>query len=201
MKWRLSGRKLVDREFTKMTEKIFKDLLKVTLFGLLLSTLVFGQTKSLYTEISDGYCQSQDKGLGNGVFFRAECKGIGGYRVIYWEGEDRHQEMNLISPTGKILGPELMKVSMIPYSEVDAKLEWRVSVKNKKIIPTALIVKYKTLAVADIPEKPYLVVVKIKDETACITDIIKATEKNAAAKARQLADKAASKPCYQKEEL
>lgn len=168
---------------------------------------VNAQVTSSYTKINDEYCKSVDEGLGNGNLFRAECKGIGGYKVIYWEGESSHQEIYLKSPSGKILGPDLMKISMIPYSEVGAELEWRVKYKNKKPIPYALIVKYKTLAVPDsepefsIPEKNYLVIVKIKGETACITDFFQTEKKDEKAKARKLADQALQKPCYVKEDL
>jgi hypothetical protein len=85
------------------------------------------------------------------------------------------------------------------FSYLGEKAEWRVKNVNGKIQPVVLIIRFNASENPDNPEKvtSYLVVTKFDGEFVCITDIVKPIAKQNE-KARELANVASSKPCFQR---
>ena len=159
----------------------------------------FAQTEkieSIYTDFGDKNCKKLKLDPEDGILYRGECRGVGGYKLIFYESE-HHQSLDLIAPDGKKFDLKL-QISAAP-SFLGQKAEWRVRKVGKKIIPTALIVRMNVLDDPDDREKTrsFLLVIKITKDAACMTDKIEPSVKDQNEKARELADVAAEKPCYQ----
>lgn len=171
---------------------------QVFLFSIILTlfTINFSaQTKkieSIYTDFKN--CKELKSEPGSGILYRGECAGVGGYKLIFYESE-HHQSLDLVAPDGTKFELELV-ISVAP-SYLGQKAEWRVRKQGKKIIPTALIVRMNVLDDADDREKArsFLLVIKITNDVACVTDRIEPSVKNQNTKARESADAAAEKPC------
>jgi hypothetical protein len=116
--------------------------------------------------------------------------------LIFYESE-HHQSLGLVAPDGKEFDLDLI-ISAAP-SYLGQKAEWRVRKQGKKIIPTALIVRMNVLDDPDDREKAksFLLVIKITKDAACMTERIEPSVANQNTKARELADVAAEKPCYE----
>lgn len=152
-------------------------------------TGLLAQNRSIYTSTKTNACRtirSTSAGAGSYV---GECRGAGNYKIRLTEGDIR-QTIDIITPTKKRF--ELNFWNFFgSFSSVGEKIEWRL----KGNVPVAMIARYD---VAD-PESPtrntsYLLVTKITSSLACVTDIVQ-PDVDQNQKARDLADKAAGKPC------
>jgi hypothetical protein len=119
--------------------------------------------------------------------FEAECRGVGGYRVRWVEGDSR-ESLNIVTPSKHKF--EMNFWGLLPsFSSLGGKLEWRV----KKGVPFALIARMNTDGDGE-KTKSYLVVSKIGRKESCVVDIIEPTA-GQNEKARKSADGATAKPC------
>lgn len=150
--------------------------------------------ESIYTDFSDKNCKELKSDPDNGILYRGECRGVGGYKLVLLESE-HHQMLNLIAPDGDEIELK-MQISAAPTS-LGKKAEWRVRREGKKIIPVALIVRMNVFDDPDNREnaKSYLIVTKITKDAACVTETVEPAVKNQNLKARQLADSAVEKAC------
>jgi hypothetical protein len=174
-----------------MNQIIWTFLLTIFLEMAVLSQKV----ESRYTDLKS--CKEIESDGEDGILYRGECQGIGGYKLHLLEG-DLRQSLDLIAPNGKKHQLGLwLKVAAPMYSYVGEKAEWRIVKMGKKIKPFALIVRFNAYEDSSNPQKAksFLVVVKINQKTACITDVIEPTVKDQNIKARKLADVSANKPC------
>jgi hypothetical protein len=156
--------------------------------------------ESIYTNLRTEKCRTIEQTDDEGGSYRGECAGAGGYKLEVLEG-DLRQSINVVAPNRKKFELNLWTTVSGAFSSVGEKAEWRVTRSGKKITPSALIVRYNA---SENPEKTelttsYLVVVKITKNAACVTDVVNPTVKNQNARARQLADNAAGKPCQRAE--
>jgi hypothetical protein len=126
---------------------------------------------------------------------RLQCPGIEGYKLEVTDGDAR-QDLNIIFPDGTRRELDFYNNVSPAFSVFGEKAEWRVMRDGLKAKPFALIVRF------DINEEPepqkiksHLVIVKIANDSACITDIVKPSVKNQNIKARTLAGNAAARPC------
>jgi hypothetical protein len=161
------------------------------------SVIVSAQTEkieSVYTDFGDKNCKKLKTDTEGGILYRGECRGVGGYKLIFYESE-HHQTLDLIAPNGKEFDLDLV-ISAAP-SYLGQKAEWRVRKQGKKMIPIALIVRMNVLDDPDDREKAksFLLVIKITKDAACVTDKIEPSVENQNLKARELADVSAEKPC------
>ncbi|MDT5059941.1 MAG: hypothetical protein QOH63_400 [Acidobacteriota bacterium] len=125
------------------------------------------------------------------------CVGVGGYNLRL-EYDDARESITVISPNGKKHPLNFGEVLSSGFSSVGKKAEWRVTRKNGKLVPIALIVRF------DASENPedsskvtsYLAVAKITPQKICVTDKI-APGSTQNEDARSAADASANKPCLQ----
>ena len=168
------------------------------LFVLFLSsTGVNAQTyKSVYTSLSDKGCKTVESNPNEGGSYLGVCPGIGGYKLQLTEG-DLRQTINVIAPNKKVYNLDFQQNVTFGFSAVGQKAEWRVTGTGKKLKPVALIIRLNASANPEKPEttSSFLVVAKIMNNSACITDVVEPSVKNQNAVARELADASTNKPC------
>lgn len=153
------------------------------------------QTRSVYTPLDVKNCRTiktETTGAGD---YEGRCRGVAGYTLTLLEG-DLRQNIIVNTPKGGKHSLELWDVISGGFSSVGPKAEWRMTNRNGKLSPTALIIRYNASENPDNPNKltSYLAVAKITPTTICITDKI-SPGANANAEARRAADSAANKPC------
>lgn len=153
---------------------------------------------SIYTDLKTEKCKTIKVNPDEGGSYAGECAGVGGYKLEVLE-DDLRQSINVIAPGGKKSELELWSSVSPAFSALGDKAEWRVTGEGEKAQPVALIVRYNAADKEDKPESDtsYLVVVKIKGDTACVTDVVKPS-KDANVEARRLADMSADKACLKK---
>lgn len=176
-----------------MSKKIPVILFLSALFSFVISAQT-RKVESIYTNFGDENCRELKNGSENGILYTGECRGVGGYKLIFYESE-HHQSLDLAAPDGKNFDLNLI-ISVAP-SYLGKTAEWRVRKEGKKVIPIALIVRVN---VRDNPDnfekvKSYLVVTKITKEAACVVEKVPPIGKAQNEKARLIADASADKPC------
>ena len=153
------------------------------------------QNRSLYTSLEAKRCRTiktETTGAGD---YEGRCRGVAGYSLTLLEG-DLRQNIIVNTPKGAKHSLELWDVVSGGFSSVGPKAEWRMTTRNGKLAPVALIIRYNASENPDNPDKrtSYLAVAKITATEICITDKISASA-NANTDARRAADAASSKPC------
>ena len=125
------------------------------------------------------------------------CQGVGGYnlQLLY---DDSRESVTVFGPDRQEHPLELWSVVSTGFSSVGQKAEWRVTKKNGKVVPSALIVRFNA---SENPEDStkvtsYLVVAKITPQKICVTDKI-APSATANEEARRAADTSAARPCLE----
>lgn len=169
---------------------------------LIFSGIAAAQTKkirSVYTDLAAEKCRQIELDENEGGFYQGECVGVGGYKLEVIEG-DLRQTINIVAPNGEKHELNFQSNVSYAFSFLGEKAEWRVSGEGKKAKPIALIVRFNASENPENPEKntSYLIVSKITDKMACVTDVVKPA-KNANVTARKLADASADKPCKKAE--
>ncbi len=172
---------------------MFKNLLLLS-FVLVFSIAVCAQNKSVYTDLAADKCQTVDVDKGMPGNYSGKCAGVGGYDLEVYLDDERNS-IGVVLPSKEIVGLDFWN-HFSNFSVLGEKAEWRM--KSKKAV--ALIVRLSVSDKGDDkPPTSYLIISKISATEACVTDIVK-PGKNQNAKARQLADKAMTKPCKQANE-
>lgn len=152
-----------------------------------------GAFDSVYTNIAVGKCKTTSKDEREGWIIQV-CEGVGGYKLEVYE-DDIRQSINVISPDGSKSELDLPGKVASGFSKLGDKAEWRVSKRDGKDVPAAMIVRF----IVDDPQEPkkktsYLVVSKIAPSASCVTDaVMPSAAQNE--EARTLADSASGKPC------
>ena len=173
-----------------------KRTLLISALLLLASGIAAAQTnRSVYTPLEEKYCRTLKTHEKGDEGYEAGCPGTAGYKLLLSEG-DLRQNITVITPPGAQHSLELWDVISGGFSSVGPKAEWRVTLRNGKSAPVALIIRYNA---SEDPEKPekltsYLAVAKITANEICVTDKISPGPK-ANEEARRAADAAATKPC------
>lgn len=169
-------------------------------FFLLTSTAIFilplaassAPITSVYSSLSG--CKMVKTGLDWSV---QACRGVGGYN-LQLEYDDARESITVFGPDRKAHPLDLWQVVSAGFSSVGQKAEWRVTTKNGKQVPIALIVRFNA---SESPEDStkitsYLVVAKITPQKICVTDKI-APSATANEEARKAADASSDKPCLE----
>lgn len=168
---------------------MLKNLLSI--FAVLcFATSIHGQNKSVYTDLDDTKCKTVELTDDEGGSYSGMCPGTAGYKLNLIEG-DLRQTITVIDPKAK--KHELRFWEYLGgFSAVGPKAEWRLKGKT----PVALIVRLNVSENMEDSSKrtSYLVVAKITQDFACITDIVKPS-RTQNAEARKAADKAANIAC------
>ncbi|HMQ05269.1 MAG TPA: hypothetical protein PKD26_15225 [Pyrinomonadaceae bacterium] len=148
------------------------------------------QIRSVYTGLSEKDCKTIEATDDEGGSYRGLCQGVAGHKLELIEG-DLRQTINVIDAKGA--KHELKFWEFFGgFSSVGRRPEWRMKDKT----PIALIVRFN---VSEDPEDStkitsYLLVAKITDTGACVTDIIKPS-RTQNVEARRAADRASTKLC------
>lgn len=154
---------------------------------------------SIYTSLhNEPDCRTVEFNEDEGGLHRAECKGVGGYKLEVIEG-DLRQTVNIIAADGSKTELNLWHLLSGGFSYVGPKAEWRVTGKGDKAVPHALIVRFTETVHTDSGSKEasHLYVIKLTKDLVCITDRVDPQTKDQNASARNLADAAATKPCLE----
>jgi hypothetical protein len=161
-------------------------------FILTLSALAADPATSVYTSLSG--CKTVKTGQDWSI---QACRGVGGYNLQLEYGDAR-ESITVFTPNRQKHQLNLWSVVSSGFSSVGKKAEWRVSTKNGKQVPIALIVRFDASENPEDSSKTtsYLVVAKITPQKICVTDKIApgATQNE---EARRAADASADKPCME----
>ena len=162
--------------------------------ALSLTVLAAPPITSVYTSLSG--CKTVKSGQGEDWSVQA-CRGIGGYSLQLEYGDAR-ESITVFTPDRKKHPLDLWSVISSGFSSVGQKAEWRVTTKNGKQVPHALIVRFNASENPEDSSKvtSYLVVAKITPQKICATEKIApgATQNE---EARRAADASADKPCLE----
>lgn len=152
---------------------------------------------SVYTDLTVDKCRTIESNPDEGGSYTGECAGVGGYKLEFLEG-DLRQSLNLIQTKNENKWELNFWHIFGGFSAIGKKAEWRVVKNGKSVKPFALITRFNVSENLEDSSKitSYLLVTKIENEFACVTDVVKPM-KNQNLKARELADRSAGKPCYQ----
>ncbi|MDT4897467.1 MAG: hypothetical protein QOH25_2544 [Acidobacteriota bacterium] len=175
-----------------MSLRRFFVLILTAVLVLCMNVLAAAPISSVYTSLSG--CKLVKTGHDWSV---QACRGVGGYN-IQLEYDDARESITIYSPDRQKHPLELWRVVSSGFSSVGQKAEWRVTSKNGKVVPVALIVRFNA---SENPEDStkvtsYLVVAKITPQKICVTDKI-APSATANEEARRAADASADKPCLE----
>jgi len=164
-------------------------ILIVSLLTVFLSIAAFAQNKSVYTSLAADKCKTASVDQGMPGNYSGKCPGVAGFALEAYLDDERNS-VGVVLPNKKVVGLDLWN-HFTNFSELGETAEWRM--KGKR--PVALIVRLKVKDKGD--DKPgtsYLIVSKLSNTTACVTDIVK-PGKSQNLTAQRLADKASNKPC------
>ena len=156
------------------------------------------KSHSVYTPLDEKHCRQTDMSTLETGDYEARCRGVAGYTLIVAEG-DLRQNITVVTPGGAEHSLQLYELISSGFSTVGPKAEWRMTLKGKKFVPVALIVRFNASDDPNNPDKhtSYLAVSKIAADEICVTDKILPGPK-ANEEARRAADVAVSKPCLKR---
>lgn len=161
-----------------------------------ISIPVLAQTNtSVYSSVEEKRCRTIKVDEDEGGSYEGRCRGVAGYSLIVEEG-DLRTNIKVITPGGATHSLDLWTVVSSGFSSLGPRVEWRMTRRRGKSVPTALIVRYNANEDTEKPQKitSYLAVAKITPTDICVTDKIRSSA-NANEQARHAADTAISKPC------
>ena len=166
---------------------------KAALVLFLFAGVAAGQSnQSVYTSLEEKQCR---KIKTDAADYEGRCRGVAGYALVLVEG-DLRQNITVVTRAGAKHSLDLWEVVSGAFSSVGPKAEWRVTRRNRKLTPVALIIRYNANEDPEQPQKAnsYLAVIKITSAEICVTDKISPGPK-ANEEARRAADIASTKPC------
>ncbi|NHZ99555.1 hypothetical protein [Massilia sp. CCM 8734] len=105
--------------------------------------------------------------------------------------DDGRSTVNIVSPEKKVFELQYEKVVTEGFAWLGKKAEWRVTRRNGKIVPVALIVNVNGTDQTDLgrPKRvPLLAVAQIRETEACVVKTLSAGSAAANAQARVIAD-------------
>lgn len=164
------------------------------------NTLAVAQTNtSVYSSVEEKRCRTIKLEEEEGGSYEGRCRGVAGYSLIVEEG-DLRTNIKVVQPSGATHSLDLWSVISSGFSSLGPKVEWRMTRRRGKSVPTALIVRYNANEDPEKPEKltSYLAVAKITPTEICVTDKIHPSAR-ANEEARRAADESQNKPCLKSE--
>jgi len=169
---------------------MFGGVFVAALFLMVCAVRAEAQVSSVYTELDEKSCEKLEPDDENGVLYLGRCPGAGGYTLNIIEG-DLRQTVDVITPEGEVNELRLWE-HFGGFSAVGPRAEWLL----KDGVPFALIFRFNVNEDPNKSEKytSYLMVVKITETLACVTEIIKPS-KDQNVKAREAADRAPTTAC------
>lgn len=177
-----------------MSMRRFFVIALAAMFALSLTAMAAPPITSVYTSLSG--CKTVKANAGEDWSVQA-CRGIAGYS-LHLEYGDARESITVFSPDKKKHPLNLWSVISSGFSSVGRKAEWRITTKNGKQVPHALIVRFNASENPEDSSKitSYLVVAKITSQKICAVDKIAPGAKQNE-DARNAADASADKPCLE----
>jgi hypothetical protein len=158
-------------------------------FFLLFSQIASAQNRSVYTSFGDKACRTLELTEEEGGSYLGECPGVAGYKLHLLEG-DLRQSIDVITPRGRKHELKFWE-QFGGFSHVGPRAEWRLKAGR----PVGLIIRYDVSQPDDsTKEDSYLLVAKIGETEACVTDVVP-PGRSQNIEARRLADTAWSRKC------
>jgi len=153
--------------------------------------------ESIYTALDSKSCRKKiDKNDPNETPYQV-CPGVAGYTLIVRLVEAGRQSIDVVNSAQRVFPLDFQEVVTRHMSNLEGKAEWRVTRKNGKQVPIALIVRVQVREDNDNPEKvtgSYFAVAKITRNKVCVTDRILAGTQSEA-EVRSAADSAQQRQC------
>lgn len=153
--------------------------------------------QSVFTDLGAGSCKQEvDKTDPNETPYLA-CPGVAGYSLIVRRVEAGRQSVDVVDAAHRVLPLNYQEVITRHMCNLDGQAEWRVTTRDGKQVPIALIVRVQAREDNDDPEKvthTYLAVAKIAPEAVCVTDRVPEGTQSQA-QVRATADSARDRPC------
>ena len=121
-------------------EKQMQRIVKILALGLVswVSRSQAATLTSVYTDLSDKACKTLESDSSGSGWYKGQCKGISGYKLILTEGDIR-QSIDVVTPKGKSFPLDLIANVSQHFSTVGNKAEWLVRTNQQ---PVALILRY-----------------------------------------------------------
>jgi hypothetical protein len=155
-----------------------------------------GTIESIYTDLSRKACtEVPDVDDPNETPYQL-CPGAAGYALIKRNADGR-QSIDVVTPKKKKVPLDYWDFVTRRFSHLGDKAEWRVTRKNGRLAPVALIVRVQAHENDQTPEEvthSYAAVAKITPKEICVTDRI-LVDTLSESKVRQAADSANTKKC------
>ena len=153
--------------------------------------------ESIYTALDAKSCRKKiDKNDPNETPFQV-CPGVAGYALIVRLVDAGRQSIDVVNSAQRVFPLDFQEFVTRHMSNLEGKAEWRVTTKNGKKAPIALIVRVQAREDNDNPERvtaSYFAVAKITRNKVCVTDrIIIGAQSEAAV--RSAADSAQQRQC------
>lgn len=161
-----------------------------------ISIPVLAQTNtSVYSSVEEKRCRTIKVDEDEGGSYEGRCRGVAGYSLIVEEG-DLRTNIKVITPGGATHSLDLWTVVSSGFSSLGPRVEWRMTRRGSKSVPTALIIRYNANEDPETPQKvtSYLAVAKITATEICVTDKIPPGARTNE-RARHAGDSAQSKSC------
>jgi hypothetical protein len=151
--------------------------------------------QSVYTSLERKHCRTLKSNASDAGGSAARCPGVAGYTLLV-EEDDLRNNIQVRTPRGGEHSLDLWTIVSGGFSSLGPKAEWRMSTRNGKLIPVALIVRFNANEDSAQPDRvtSYLAVSKITAEAICVTDKILPGVK-ANDEARSAADTAGTRTC------
>lgn len=99
---------------------------------------------SLYSELHGKACQTVEADKGSGAASRL-CRGVGGYHLLVHEANGQ-TSVDIVTPNNTVWPLEYWEVVTPGLSSVGRMAEWRMEMRNGKLVPVALLVRLDTRA-------------------------------------------------------
>lgn len=99
-------------------------------------------TASIYTDLHGKACKTIEFDPQTRISTR-RCVGVGGYSLLVHEA-NAQTSIDIVTPERAVLPLEYWEVVTPGLSHVGRKAEWRVTVRNGKLVPQALLVRLNT---------------------------------------------------------
>ncbi|HEX8708360.1 MAG TPA: hypothetical protein VF723_08980 [Pyrinomonadaceae bacterium] len=185
------------RDAGALASSVKYSLLLICLGALCAATASAQAIQSVYTDSRGKQCRTLERDDDAAGYLLQQCPGVAGYKVQVMSGDDR-QNIIVVKPDGSKHELNFGQIGGGGFSDVGAKVEWRVARQRGRLVPIALIVRFNISEDSSNPQKitSYLTVTKITPRKICLIDTVHPGP-NANEEARRLADGSASKPCFE----
>lgn len=131
--------------------------------------------ESINTDLGVASCKRfTDKSDPNQTPYRV-CPGVAGHALIVRQVDSGRQSIDIVDPAQRAFPLDFHEFVTRHMFSIDRTVEWRVTTKDAKNLPIALIVRVRARESQSNPEtvtRSYLVVAKITPNEMCVTDRI-----------------------------